>query len=248
MNDDAAIRISVLVERRDFDLDVDLEIRAGQRLAIVGPSGAGKTTILKTIAGLLKPARGRIDLGGQVLFDSETKVDLPPEDRRCGFVPQDYSLFPHLTALANVSFGIRGVKGPERKRRSAELLDLLGLGSKAAARPDELSGGERQRVALARALATDPAVFLLDEPLAALDPDTRDQAIPVIQDILSRTGTPALIVTHSRAEADRLADTTVTIDSGRVSGVRPHDAGMSRRSAGSMSIHRTLRKAGRLDP
>ncbi len=243
MTEPSGLRISVHVSRRDFELEVDLELQPGGRLALVGPSGAGKTTILRTVAGLVRPESGVIDLAGQTVFDSERRIDVPPEDRRCGYVPQDYSLFPNMSVLDNVGFGMRKVKAAERRRRSVDLLGQLGIGGLSAVRPSDLSGGERQRVALARALATEPALFLLDEPLSALDSASREQAIPVIEHALAISRVPALIVTHSRQEAERLADSTVIIDRGKVSETRDHDDGRRwNRKPGSVSIHRVVRK------
>lgn len=237
------LRIAVNVSRRDFDLEIDLELEPGGRLALVGPSGAGKTTILRTVAGLVKPDSGLITVAGLTVFDSDRGMDVPPEERRCGYVPQDYSLFPNMTVLGNVGFGIRKAKAGERRSRAARLLELLGIGGLADVHPAGLSGGERQRVALARALATEPAVFLLDEPLSALDPATRGQAIPVLDRALTLSNVPTLIVTHSRQEAERLADSTVIIDRGKVSETRDHDGtGSWNQRSGPVSIHRVVRK------
>ena len=243
MSEKQGLRVSVLVGRRDFDLEIDLHLEPGARLALVGPSGAGKTTILKAVAGLARPVSGRIEVAGQTVFDSGERIDVPPEERRCGYVPQDYSLFPNMTALANVGYGIRNANGGERRSRAGRLLEQLGISELADVRPPDLSGGEKQRVALARALATEPALFLLDEPLSALDPATREQAIPVLQHALDIARVPTLIVTHSRHEAERLADSSLIIDRGRATEAREHDPGGNwNRRAGSVSIHRVVRK------
>ena len=243
MSETHGLRVSVLVSRRDFDLEVDLELEPGERLALVGASGAGKTTILKTVAGLVRPDSGRIEMAGRTVFDSDGHIDVPPEERRCGYVPQDYSLFPNMTVLDNVGYGIRNVRGKERRSRSGRLLEQLGISELADVRPSGLSGGEKQRVALARALATEPALFLLDEPLSALDPATREQAIPVLEHALELARVPTLIVTHSRREAERLADSSLIIDRGKVPETRNHDSGGSwSRREGSVSIHKTIRK------
>jgi molybdate transport system ATP-binding protein len=189
---------------------VALEVEAGRCLAIAGPSGAGKTTLLRLVAGLAKPVRGRIVCGGETWFDSERGVDVPAERRRTGFVFQDYALFPHMTALANVEFGGDGGHAPA-------ILERLGIDSATAARkPPALSGGERQRVALARALARDPAVLLLDEPLAALDPRTRARAARELAATLSTIDVPALLVTHDFTEAATIGDEVAILDEGRI--------------------------------
>jgi molybdate transport system ATP-binding protein len=136
-----------------IELHVELRVSAGECLALAGPSGAGKTTVLRMIAGTQNPARGRVACDEQVWLDSERRVDLPPERRRCGYVPQEHALFPHLPAWKNVAYGLGRLGRAERRRRALELLERFGLGQRADARPQTLSGGERQRVALARALA-----------------------------------------------------------------------------------------------
>ena len=150
-------------------LDVALEVRGGECLALAGPSGAGKTSVLRIAAGLVRPERGLVEANGETWLDTERGVDVPPEERRCGYVFQEYALFPHLSAWQTVAFPLRGIPRAERRERALELLGRFGLRELADARPRTLSGGERQRVAVARALARKPAVLLLDEPLSALD-------------------------------------------------------------------------------
>jgi molybdate transport system ATP-binding protein len=199
------------LEARPGAAGVALEVEPGQCLAIAGPSGAGKTTLLRIVAGLAKPERGRIECGGETWFDSERRIDVPAERRRTGFVFQDYALFPHMTALANVEFG--GAGGG----RAPAILERLGIDSATAARkPSALSGGERQRVALARALARDPAVLLLDEPLAALDPRTRARAARELASALAGVDIPALLVTHDFPEAATLGQEIAILDAGRI--------------------------------
>jgi ABC-type sulfate/molybdate transport systems ATPase subunit len=184
----AALRLDLAVPLRDFTLRVALDAGA-ETVALVGPSGAGKSTLLRAIAGLVA-ADGRIEVGG------EDWTGLPPERRAVGFVFQDYALFPHLTVRANVAFG--GEPG--------DLLERLHVAHLADAHPRELSGGERQRVALARALARRPRVLLLDEPLAALDPHTRDTVRGELRTALRALDIPALVVTHDFVDAAALAD------------------------------------------
>jgi ABC-type sulfate/molybdate transport systems ATPase subunit len=184
----AALRLDLAVPLRDFELRVALDAGA-ETVAVVGPSGAGKSTLLRAVAGLV-PAIGRIEVNG------EDWSGLQPERRSVGFVFQDYALFPHLTVRGNVAFG-----GP-----AGDILERLGIDRLADAKPRELSGGERQRVALARALARRPRVLLLDEPLAALDPHTRDDVRAELRATLRGLEIPALVVTHDFIDAAALAD------------------------------------------
>src|SRR6476661_9831168 len=151
-----------------FVLEVDFVARA-PITALVGPSGSGKTLTLRSIAGALRPDEGRVALDGEMLFDAERGINLPPQARHVGYVPQQYALFPHLDVAGNVGFGLREANGPEGRRRLAEMLERVELSGLERRRPSELSGGQQQRVALARALILQPRILLLDEPFAALD-------------------------------------------------------------------------------
>ena len=153
-----------------LELDVALSVAAGECLALAGPSGAGKTSILRVVAGLLRPECGLVTCGGQAWLDTERGVNVAPEARRCGYVFQEHALFGHLRAWQNVAYGLNGVPRAERRPRAVALLARFGMEALADARPRTLSGGERQRVALARALAVQPAVLLLDEPLTGWTP------------------------------------------------------------------------------
>jgi len=207
------LRLEAATRVGAVDLDVALTVPAGECLALAGPSGAGKTSILRVAAGLLAPRCGRVACGEDVWLDTSAGVDVPPERRRVGYVFQEYALFGHLSALQNVAYPLRG---RDRRRRAAELLERLGLGARAHARPHELSGGERQRVALARALAREPDVLLLDEPLAALDATTRAHAARELGAAVRSTGVPTLLVTHDFAEAALLGDRVAVVDGGRL--------------------------------
>jgi molybdate transport system ATP-binding protein len=200
----------------NVELDVALRVSPGECLALAGPSGAGKTTILRMIAGTQTPARGRVTFGDEVWVDHERGVALAPERRRCGYVPQEYALFPHLSAWRNVAYGLRGLGRAERRTRALELLERFGVGERADARPQTLSGGECQRVALARALASEPRVLLLDEPLGALDSRTRAHAARELSGVLRGAGIPSLLVTHEFHEGALLGDRVAVIDRGRV--------------------------------
>ena len=181
---------------RRFALDVAVEM-GRETVALVGPSGAGKTTVLRAVAGLLKPAAGRVAAGREVWFDSERGIYLAPERRSVGLVFQDYALFPHLTVERNVAFGAR--------RPPSELLEAFGIAPLVHALPRDLSGGEQQRVALARALAREPSVLLLDEPLSSLDPHTRGRVRAELRELLDRVALPTLLVTHDFGDAAALA-------------------------------------------
>jgi molybdate transport system ATP-binding protein len=199
-------------------LDVTLDVDDGEVVALLGPNGAGKTTALRAVAGLQPLDRGRIELDGLVLDDPSADVFVPPHDRPVGVVFQDYLLFPRLTALDNVAFGLRarGVARPEARRRAAGWLDRLDLAEHVHAKPAALSGGQAQRVALARALATDPRLLLLDEPLAALDARARIHVRAEMRRHLATFPGARLLVTHDPLDALVLADRLVVIDAGRV--------------------------------
>src|SRR5438477_226453 len=178
--------------------------------------GRTQTLPLQCLAGLIRPDAGRIVVGDRVFFDADASIALSPQARRIGYVFQGYALFPHLTVEENVGFGLRDRSRVERARRSAEVIERLGLVGLARRYPRELSGGQRQRVALGRALAIDPALLLLDEPLSALDAPLRRTLRDELRETLTGWGTPAVVVTHDFTEAYRLADRIVVYESGRV--------------------------------
>jgi ABC-type Fe3+/spermidine/putrescine transport system ATPase subunit len=202
-----ALDVDIAHPLRSFRLELALSVGA-RTIALAGPSGAGKTTVLRAIAGLVRPERGRITLGERPWFDSEQKIDVPPEERSVGLVFQEYALFPHMTVEQNVAYGGRA--------RVGELLDLLGISQLRHARPEELSGGERQRVALARALATEPRVLLLDEPLSALDLKIRLEMEAELRRVHRETGATFVYVTHDQREALALSDRIVVLEDGRI--------------------------------
>jgi molybdate transport system ATP-binding protein len=210
------LSIETQTRRGDLELDVVLSVERGECLALAGPSGAGKTSILRVAAGLLRPAHGNVRANGSTWLDTDRGIHVPAERRRCGYVFQDYALFPHLNAWQNVAYPLRGVARKERRERALQLLERFGLADRADARPRTLSGGERQRVAVARALARRPDVLLLDEPLSALDSRTRADAARELGALLRESEAPALLVTHDFAEAAQLGDRVGIIDRGRV--------------------------------
>lgn len=196
---------------------LSLSIGGGARpVALVGPNGAGKTTVLRTLAGALRAPAGRIEVGGRVLFDAEAQVDLPPEARGVGYVPQGYGLFPHLRVLDNVAFGLRGAGRAEARAQASAVLARMGCGHLASRWPAALSGGEQQRVALARALAAGPRLLLLDEPLAALDVANRRAVRTYLAEHLAAQGTPALVVTHDVRDIVALGAEVFVLEAGRV--------------------------------
>jgi molybdate transport system ATP-binding protein len=210
------LRVSAATRLGRFELDVTLEVEAGACLALAGPSGAGKTSVLRAVAGLIRPDRGRISCGDEVWLDTERGVFVAPELRRCGYVFQEYALFGHLKAWQNVAYPLRGLDRAERRRRALSLLERFGVAHVADARPRTLSGGERQRVAVARALAREPAALLLDEPLSALDTRSRAAGGRELATALAEAGVPSLLVTHDFTEAALLGDRVGVIDAGRV--------------------------------
>jgi molybdate transport system ATP-binding protein len=210
------LSLSARTELGAASLDVALEVAPGECLALAGPSGAGKTSVLRVVAGLLRPREGHVRCGEEVWLDVGRGVDRRPEARRCGYLFQDHALFPHLRAWENVAYPLRELPRRERRARAHGLLERFGVAHLADARPRTLSGGERQRVALARALARRPHTLLLDEPLSALDARTRKDATRALAGMLRDAGVPSLLVTHDFAEAAELGDRVGILDGGRI--------------------------------
>jgi molybdate transport system ATP-binding protein len=202
----ATLHADFTLPLRAFELELALDVE--RTVALVGPSGAGKTSVLRVIAGLVQPSRGGVAL------DGESWDRLPPEERRVGFVFQDYALFPHLGVRANVAYGAG-------RRSVEELLERFRISHLATAHPRELSGGERQRVALARALARDPAVLLLDEPLAALDAHTKTEVRHELAELMRGLALPTLLVTHDYEDAAALADEVGVLVDGKLRQLGP---------------------------
>ncbi|MEM1388177.1 MAG: molybdenum ABC transporter ATP-binding protein [Pseudomonadota bacterium] len=205
--------LSVNVQHRIGSLNIDVAFDApGGLTALFGRSGAGKTTLINAVAGIVRPDKGRITAGGEALFDSAAGVNLPPWRRKLGYVFQDARLFPHMSVQGNIRYG--------QKRRDrtqeAQIVDLLGIGPLLKRRPGALSGGEKQRVAIARALLAKPAIVLADEPLASLDAERKAEVMPYFDALRDGLAVPILYVSHSADEVARLANRVVALQDGRV--------------------------------
>ena len=212
-------RVQVRAGVGPLALDVDLEGGAAP-LALIGPNGSGKTSLLRIIAGARRPDQGEIEVDGTPFFDSTRSLDLASERRRVGYVPQGYGLFPHLRALDNVAFGLstgvrRQPRGP-RREAALRMLEDLGCGDLAARHPHQLSGGEQQRVALARALVIDPRILLLDEPLAALDATARRSLRVFLTERIRAMGRPTIIVTHDVRDVVALDARICVLEQGQI--------------------------------
>ena len=197
-----------------FELRLDWDVDPGRALVLFGPSGAGKTTALRAMAGLLRPLAGKVEIDGQAVYDSEANLWLPAHRRRVGYLTQQYHLFPHLNVAQNVAYGLRDGKSEATLRRIVDMLENFELTGLEERYPWELSGGQQQRVALARALATQPKLLLLDEPFAALDAGLRRAVRQELRAMLVRNPVPVIMVTHDREEALSLGDEAKVIDGG----------------------------------
>ncbi|WP_225205267.1 ATP-binding cassette domain-containing protein [Novosphingobium huizhouense] len=207
-----------------MSLEVDIAVLRGERriaacftarggiTALLGPSGAGKTSVIEAIAGLLRPVEGRIELGGEALFDAARRIDLPPEARGCGVVFQDLRLFPHRSVRDNLLYGARFAPSSARLMTLEQTCAFLGIADLLGRRPRTLSGGEAQRVAIGRALLRGPRLLLLDEPLSSLDGARRDGVMAVIERIRDELGLPMVLVSHRAEEVERLANRVVRLD------------------------------------
>ena len=198
-----------------FDLDVSWSV--GNELTVLfGYSGSGKSLTLRMIAGLVKPDSGRVTLNGEVLFDSDHRQWMPPQERQLGFVFQDLALFPHLSVLKNITYGLNHLAKPERKDRAEEFVGRFHLEGLTGRLPREISGGQKQRVALARALARRPKALLLDEPFSALDLPLKQELWELINEVRRSLGIPIVVVTHDPVDARNLSDRLIVYQAGRV--------------------------------
>jgi len=209
--------LEVTIQKRLDGFGLDVAFAAANELVVLfGPSGAGKSLTLQAIAGTIHPDAGRIVIDDQAVYDSGQRLDLPPQVRRVGYVPQHYALFPHLTAAANIGFGLAHLPRGEREQRVSEMVILFGLQGLEHRRPRELSGGQQQRVALARALAVQPRLLLLDEPFAALDLSLRESLREELAQVQARTGITVVMVTHDLTDAFALGQRIIVYETGQV--------------------------------
>ncbi len=209
--------LEVTVQKHFDGFQLNAAFTVASELAVLfGPSGAGKSLTLQAIAGTFPPEAGRIIIDGQTVYDSAKQINLPPQARRIGYVPQHYALFPHLSAKENIGFGLLYLPRREQEQRVSDLVDLFSLQGLEHRRPRELSGGQQQRVALARALAVQPRLLLLDEPFAALDAPLRGALRQELTRVQARLGISMLIVTHDLADAFALGQHVIVYDNGRV--------------------------------
>jgi molybdate transport system ATP-binding protein len=205
-----------------FDLDLSFSCENGQILGVIGPSGCGKSMMMKCIAGLEKPDAGHVLLGGEVLFDTNKKVNLKTEVRHIGYCFQNYALFENRTALGNVIFGLEGkyrkrkLSKKEKEQKAMELLELVGLKEQANQYPATLSGGQKQRVALARMMADEPKVWLLDEPFSAVDALTKEKLYASLKDVLAKAKGPVLLCSHDPKDIEALCSDFIEMDEGKI--------------------------------
>lgn len=209
------LKVGITKQMDSFRLQVGLQVD-NQVLALFGPSGSGKSMTLQCIAGLMTPDQGRIEIDGCAVFDSDCRVNLPPQRRRVGYVLQEYALFPHLTVGKNIIYGLKGITREEQRERVDEIIRTVRLEGLEERYPGELSGGQRQRVALARALVTRPRALLLDEPFAALDTAIRSRLHRELLQLLLELSIPTILVTHNLDEAYALSKEIAVCESGRV--------------------------------
>lgn len=199
-----------------FAIDVTFQSEDDDIIAIYGASGAGKTSVISMIAGLIRPDSGKICVNGVTYFDSESKINVTPDKRRIGYIFQDGKLFPHLTVRSNLEYGMKLIPTKDRRIGFREVVGLLGLEGLLTRRPGKLSGGEKQRVAIGRALLTSPRLLLMDEPLASLDSSRKNDLLPFIKGLRDQYQIPVIYVTHSLEEIFTVADSVVVMEAGHV--------------------------------
>ena len=223
-----ALTLDITMRQQSFLLQVR-ESASVEVLGLFGPSGSGKTSLLEAIAGIRTPDQGEIRVGDRVLFSSAAGIDVPARERHIGYVPQDALLFPNMNVRGNIAYGARGAQGAQGAQgaHSADydgLVQMLDLSHLVERRVGNLSGGEKQRVAIARALITNPAILLLDEPLAGVDRDRRDRILPYVLRIRKELHVPLIYVTHDEDEISAIADRLLRLENGRVRTVAPSES------------------------
>ena len=209
----ASLKKQLHGEQGEFQLSLSLQVAQGEFVALFGPSGVGKTTLLRCLAGLEQPEQGSIKVRGDTWFDSSNRINLAPQQRQVGYMFQDYALFPNMTVYGNLAFALR--KGADKKR-VYDLLDMMDLGELQHRKPNTLSGGQKQRVALARALASEPSLLLLDEPFSALDAQIRVRMHDELLRLQKHFGLTAIIVSHDVGEVYKLASRVMLMQSGAI--------------------------------
>lgn len=214
-----SLEVKALTRLGDFTLDAEFATD-GKITAIFGPSGAGKTSLINVIAGLIEPESGRVAVDGTALLDTERGIDIAAHKRRIGYVFQESRLFPHLTVRQNLLYGRWFAPRELRQASFEEVTDLLNLGPLLHRGTRQLSGGEKQRAAIGRALLAAPRLLLLDEPLSSLDEARKQEVMPFLERLRDHARMPIIYVSHSVAEVERLANTIVFMDAGRVAGIK----------------------------
>ncbi|WPN95798.1 molybdenum ABC transporter ATP-binding protein [Pseudomonas sp. MUP55] len=210
------IEVRLQLKYSGFALDVELQLPGRGVTALFGPSGSGKTTCLRAVAGLERAESGFVQINGELWQDSRNRVFVPPHKRALGYVFQEASLFPHLSVRANLEFGFKRIPRAQRRVEMAHATELLGIAQLLERNPQHLSGGERQRVGIARALLTSPQLLLMDEPLAALDSQRKNEILPYLERLHDELDIPVLYVSHAQDEVARLADHLVVLSEGKV--------------------------------
>ncbi len=211
------LSFDIRLKHDNFHLEVDLKLDHSVT-GLFGPSASGKTSILSVISGLIHPQSGRVELDGQVLFDSRRNINIPPERRGIGYVFQNSQLFPHLSVKKNLLYGYHLVRSGKRRFSSNRIIDFLALGPLLSRRPRNLSGGEKQRVALGRALLTSPRFLLMDEPLSSMDEGLKSQILPFLKKVKDEINIPMIYVSHTIGEILQLTDRLVVLENGKVLG------------------------------
>jgi len=209
------LKADFLVPLRHFTLEADIEV-SSEILVLVGPSGSGKTTLLRCIAGLKKPSQGTIRINNRIVYYGKEGINLPPRERKIGYVFQEYALFPHMTVKQNIMYGLSRGKKKAKPHMVEEFLDMMGILHLHDRYPRQISGGEKQRVALARALVTEPEIMLLDEPLSALDQEIRSELQQELKKLQHHWNIPFVVVTHDMNEAEILGDQIIEINRGNL--------------------------------